>query len=262
MSNNRESTVNVDVTVRGHLPGADEYAREQIQALTRFAHRPVLHAHVKVTRHGDPELYHPVVAQANMDVGGRLIRAQAEGENAREAVDRLVERLRRRMRRAAEYWEAQRNDTIRIPADHSDATGHRPTHLPVPPEERQIVRRKSFTLAPCSVDEAALEMELLDYQFHLFTEKGTGMASVLYLDGPTGYRLAQVKPAPREELAPFELPVTISPHPAPCITVEQAKERLGILGLPFLFFIDAAEGRAAVLYRRYDGHYGLITPAG
>ena len=39
-------------------------------------------------------------------------------------------------------------------------------------------------------------------------------------------------------------------------------EGLGLLGLPFLFFIDAAQGRASVLYHRYDGHYGLITPAG
>jgi hypothetical protein len=27
-------------------------------------------------------------------------------------------------------------------------------------------------------------------------------------------------------------------------------------------FIDAVEGRASVLYHRYDGHYGLITPSG
>ncbi len=124
------------------------------------------------------------------------------------------------------------------------------------------MRRKSYTLAACSVDEAALEMELLDYDFHLFTEKGTGMASVIYRDGSAGYRLAQVAPAPKEQLAPFELPVTISAAPPPCITFEQATERLGLLGLPFLFFIDAAEGRAGVLYHRYDGQYGLITPAG
>jgi hypothetical protein len=35
-----------------------------------------------------------------------------------------------------------------------------------------------------------------------------------------------------------------------------------LLDLPFLFFIDAAPGRVSVLYHRYDGHYGLITPAG
>jgi hypothetical protein len=124
------------------------------------------------------------------------------------------------------------------------------------------MRRKSFAMAPCTVDEAALEMDLLDYDFHLFSEEGTGSAGVIYRAGPTGYRLALVAPAPADQLSPFELPVTISTQPAPCITVEQASERLGLLGLPFLFFIDAAQGRASVLYHRYDGHYGLITPAG
>jgi hypothetical protein len=65
-----------------------------------------------------------------------------------------------------------------------------------------------------------------------------------------------------DQLAPYELPLTISSQPAPCITIDEAVVRLGILGLPFLFFIDAAHGRASVLYHRYDGHYGLITPAG
>ncbi len=41
-------------------------------------------------------------------------------------------------------------------------------------------------MAPCTVDEAALEMDLLDYDFHLFTEKGTGSAGVVYRGGPDG----------------------------------------------------------------------------
>lgn len=250
----------VNVTTRGQLPGAADYAEEKISGLSRFAHRPIRHAHVKLARHGDPAQERPVIAQANLDVDGSLIRAEAQGDTAREAIDRLDDRLRRRLRQAAEHWEARRNGR---PVDLGQAEPvDRPGHVPIPPEERQIVRRKSYTLAACSVDEAALEMELLDYDFHLFTEKGTGMASVIYRGGPTGYRLAQVASVPKEQLAPFELPATISAAPPPCITSEQATERLGLLGLPFLFFIDAAEGRAGVLYHRYDGHYGLITPAG
>ncbi len=85
---------------------------------------------------------------------------------------------------------------------------------------------------------------------------------MLYRGEPTGYRLALVAPAVAQQVTPFQQPVTVSPHPPPCIREADAPERLGLLGLPFLFFIDAAAGRAAVLYRRYDGHYGLITPAG
>ena len=116
-------------------------------------------------------------------------------------------------------------------------------------------------MAPCTVDEAAVEMDLLDYDFHLFTEKATGAASVLYRGGPTGYRLALVVPVagsagPIRAAGDHQPPADAMPYR------EEATDRLGLLGLPFLFFIDAAQGRASVLYHRYDGHYGLITPAG
>ena len=38
----------------------------------------------------------------------------------------------------------------------------------------------------------------------------------------------------------------------------------GLLDLgaePFVFFIDYRTGRGNVVYRRYDGHYGLVAPA-
>ncbi|HUL99172.1 MAG TPA: HPF/RaiA family ribosome-associated protein [Mycobacterium sp.] len=257
--------VDVDVTTHGRLPGAADYARSKIGGLGRFTHRPVLYAHVKLTKHHDPAVERPVVAQANLNVDGRLIRAQVQDATAREAVDRLEARLRHRLERAAEHWEARRGERPAAgPHEwrHDSEPTHRPSYFPRPADERRVIRRKSFAMAPCTVDEAALEMDLLDYDFHLFSEKGTGSAGVIYRAGPTGYRLALVAPAPEDQLSPFEMPVTITTQPAPCITGEQATERLGLLGLPFLFFIDAAQGRASVLYHRYDGHYGLITPAG
>lgn len=257
--------IDVDVTTHGQLPGAADYARRKIGGLGRLSHRPVLHARVKLTKHHDPAVERPVLAQANLDVDGRFVRAQVEGRTSREAIDRLEARLRRRFERTAEHWEARRGKlAVSKPQEwrHQSEPTHRPSYFPRPEDERRIIRRKSFTLATCSLDEAALEMDLLDYDFHLFTEKGTGIASVIYRAGPTGYRLAQVTPVSPEKLAPFELPVTFSSQPAPCITVEEATERLGLLGLRFLFFIDAAQGRASVLYHRYDGHYGLIIPAG
>ncbi|MDI3314079.1 MAG: HPF/RaiA family ribosome-associated protein [Mycobacterium sp.] len=258
------AVLDVEVTTHGQLSDGVDYARRKIGALGRFTHQPVLHAHVKLGRHADPAVPRRVIAQANLDVNGRLVRAQVEGATTREAIDRLEARLRHQLEHVAEHWEARRG---KMPSGqphewrHQAEPAHRPSYFPRPPEQRQIIRHKSFTLGTLSVDEAAEEMELLDYDFHLFTEKGTRQASVLYRAGSTGYRLAQVKPSP-QELAPHELPVTVSSQPPPRITVQEAVERLSLLGLPFLFFIDAAEGRAGVLYHRYDGHYGLISPAG
>jgi hypothetical protein len=37
--------------------------------------------------------------------------------------------------------------------------------------------------------------------------------------------------------------------------------RLNETELPFRFFKDAESGRGSVMYRRFDGHYALLTPA-
>jgi hypothetical protein len=100
----------------------------------------------------------------------------------------------------------------------------------------------------------------MDDEFHLFTEVGSGQDSVLYRAGDTGYRLAQIAPRP-DDVRMSTTPVTVSAQPAPRLTVDEAVNRLELTGLPFVFFLDADHARGQVLYRRYDGHYGLITPA-
>ena len=66
----------IDVTTHGQPPGIDDYVREKIGGLSRFTHQPVLHARVRLSRHADPAVARPVIAQANLDVNGRPVRAQ------------------------------------------------------------------------------------------------------------------------------------------------------------------------------------------
>jgi len=258
------AVLEVEVTTHGRLSGVENYARTKIGELGRFTHQPVLHAHVKLGEYGDPAVERRVVAQANLDVNGRLVRAEVQATTAREAVDLLQARLRHRLERSAEHWEAKRGGMPWAgPHEwrHQSEPTHRPNYFPRPDSERRIMRHKSYSLPTITVEEAALEMELMDYDFHLFTEEGTKQDSVLYRGGPTEYRLAQVNPEFASKLAPFELSLSISAQPAPRLTVVQAVERIGLLGLPFLFFVDTSRDRGSVLYHRYDGHYGLITPA-
>jgi ribosome-associated translation inhibitor RaiA len=265
----RESEIpkvlDVEVTTHGEFPGAGDHARDKIGRLGRYTHQPVLSARVKLTRLADPAVPRPVVAQGNLDVNGRLVRAQVAGATAQEAIDRLEARLRRRLERVAEHWEARRGSMPSMAPHewrHQSEPTRRQDHFPRPEAERQIIRHKACALGAGTVDEAAFDMDMLDYDFHLFTELGTGQDSVLYRGGPTGYRLALPTPPSIDELAAFELPLTVSTQPAPRLTTEEAISRLGLIDLPFLYFVEAATGRSSVLYHRYDGHYGLITRAG
>jgi hypothetical protein len=143
---------------------------------------------------------------------------------------------------------------------HSAVPTERAPYFPRPIEEREIIRRKAFSLARMTVDEAAFDMEMLDYRFHLFVEEATGLDSVLYRT-EAGYRLAQIEKT-TIAVVHGNVPVTVSPRPAAVLTIDEATFRLNETGLPFVFFRDDVTRRGCMLYHRYDGHYGLIAPAG
>lgn len=259
-----QQALEVQVETRGQLPpDAAGYARDKIQAVLGQTREPVLFARVRLTRMANPAVEQPVIAQANVDVNGRPARAHVAGQTVTQAVDLLQDRLAERLARLAERWEARRGRTP-VPGGHEWRHGseptHRPDYCPRPVEERQVVRHKSFSLAREAPDEAAFELEWMDYGFHLFTDADSGEDSVLYRSGPTGYRLAQVHPRP-QLVGSVAVPLTVSELPAPRMTVAEAKQRLEVAGFPFVFFADDSTGRGNVLYHRYDGHYGLIVPA-
>lgn len=259
-----------DVVVRldgDHASGTRERAAEKVRSALRHTLGPVPRARVRIRRHPDPAARPPVIAEASVDVDGRPVRARVHADTDAEAIDRLEDRLRahlsRQRYRHDAGWEDRRGA---VPAAgphewrHGSPETPRPPYFPRPPEGRRILRHKTFTVGTADLDEATFDLDVLDHDFHLFTELGTGQDGVLYRT-PEGLRLALVEPRP-EALAPHAAEVTVSRHPAPVLSTDEAQERLGLLGLPFLFFLDAERGRGAVLYHRYDGHYGLITPAG
>ncbi|MFF4764505.1 hypothetical protein [Streptomyces sp. NPDC001292] len=194
-------------------PGVIEYAPEKVRALTGRTQEPVLFARAKLTHMANPAMERPALAQANLDVNGRLARAHVAATTVTEAVDLLQDRLAVRLKRLEEHWEARRG---RRPAPgphewrHDSEPAHRPDYFPRPAEERQVVRHKSFSLAHESPDEAAFELGMMDI--------GTGGDSVLYRSGPTGYRLAQVHPQPHL-VGPVAVPLTVSDLPAPRMNV-------------------------------------------
>jgi len=260
-----QSAPDVLVDVRGKVSAeAVEYARSRIRAVAARVGEPVLQVRAKLTMTAGPGVARPAIAQAGLDVNGRVVRAHVAAETMREAVDFLHDRLRLRLARTARNWEARRGGLPSSGEHEWRHAGRQPVHRPDyyarPPGEREIVRHKSFALAVETADEAAYEMDVMDYDFHLFTDAATGLDSVIYRGGLTGYRLSRV--ADRTGTAgPSAVELTISRHVAPRLTVAGAVQRLELTGWQFVFFRDAASGRGCVLYHRYDGHYGLITPA-
>jgi ribosome-associated translation inhibitor RaiA len=256
-------TVQVQAEAQGAVPeGAVSFAAHQVSSLLRMAPEPVLSARVTLIMAADPAVERPATVQVNIDLNGQLIPAQATGQTMREAIHHACDRLRIRIERAARNWAVIRGGQP-VPGPGEWRHQSRPAPLlpyfPRPPEERIMVPHKSYALAHETPDEAVADAELLDYDFHLFTEKSTGEDSVIYRSGD-GYRLALAHPRTRR-LGPADRSITVSQAAAPRLPTAEAIARLETAGQPFLFFVNTETGRGNLIYHRYDGHYGLVTPA-
>jgi ribosome-associated translation inhibitor RaiA len=253
----------VRAEVRGDVPRhLVRLAVSRVGSLLELASEPVLFARVKLTMIADPAVRSPAIAQVTVDLNGRPLRAQAAGRTMREAVEHAGDRLRIQLVRATRNWEAIRGGRpVPGPGEwrHQSPPAPRLPYYPRPADDRAVVRRKSYALARETPGEAAAEAELMDYDFHLFTERATGQDGVICRTAG-GYRLQLAGPQ-LDRLGPVDPSIAVSEMPAPRLSLSGATTWLDAAGQPFLFFTNAGTGRGNVLYRRYDGHYGLIAPA-
>jgi hypothetical protein len=236
------------------LAKAREQVRRQITAFTRRAGQNVAAVRVRLTTYRQTKATRPALTQVNLLVDGRPVRAQLAAGFFTEATTLLRTRLQQQLGRLA---------APAAPRSWPDSFDRyrRPALATLPPAQRRVTRRKAYPLVRCGPDEAALTMDLMDYDFVLFVDAETGQDSLVHRVGPTGYRLTRlaglVPPG-----QPASMPWTIGVDAVPRIGVEEAVDRLNATDLPYRFFEDATTGRGSVLYLRYDGHYGLLTAAG
>ncbi|MFE2726013.1 sigma 54 modulation/S30EA ribosomal C-terminal domain-containing protein [Kitasatospora sp. NPDC059327] len=247
------SAPDVRVEIRGELPRADaEYARARALDVSVALGPGASDARVRLTRLRHPALARPVVAQAAIELAGAgPVRVQLAAATGVEAVDVALGTLAGRAARLRELGD------IGLAAVYESA--YRPQYAPRPLAERRIVRRKSVTPARRTPDEAVRTMLALDHRFHLFTDALTGQDSVVHR-GAEGGGLRLVRAHSTARLGVCGFPLTESPRPAPRLDLAEAARRLWLTCLPFVFHTDPGDARGRVLYRRYDGHYGLITP--
>jgi ribosome-associated translation inhibitor RaiA len=254
----------IDVVKRGDIGDADvEYALKRVGAAMTLIGAPVLFVRVRLSRDGDPKRMRPSLAQATLDVNGELIRAQVAADTMTEAIDLLADRLRDQIQHRAERRRARRA-TARVAQAgewrHGDLRESRALYAERDVEDREIVRHKSFAILPSTPDEAAADMEQLDYDFWLFRDLASDADAVIERLADGTYRLQRVQPV-TSEAGPIAIDLTVVDQPPPTATVDEAVLQLEDGRLPFLFFVDAETGRGNVVYRRYDGNYSQLSPA-
>ena len=248
----------LQITTTGPVSEADiDEVTSEIEPLLARVDR-LSGAHLRLTHVTYPAAEQPAVAEVIIDVAGHVVRARAAAANMAAAARLLQTTLADKLRRASRAL----------------GTGH-----PVPPvtggeqphhvvarlgsgrgAEAHVVRHRPVRLARETAREAVLDMELGDYEFFLFVDALTGADCLLERRGPDTFQLFSAGAASCSEPGPgvSVLPADLRP---PRIELAEAARRLTDSEAEHLFFVDAATGRGSVLYRRYPGHYALISPA-
>ena len=263
MANETDPSTQVALLARGDVTGPERrYAEEKIGELRRLVDRPVLSARAELTSHPDPARARPAFAKAELDLDGHHVRAHAAGTTMFEAIDLLESRLRERLDRAA---ARERSRHLRFRGGdehewrHAQYSEPRAAWFPRPVDEREIVRHKSFAPGMLTPDDAALDLELLDHDFYLFANAETGEDNVIARSERGGYELFE--PSASCSLVERAVPISRSPIRPVEMGIDEARDILDLGDQRFQFFVDPADHRGRVLYRRYDGHYGLIVPS-
>jgi hypothetical protein len=231
----------IEVTLRGNVGDlAGSAAEETVLRALRQAPAPVRRAHLVLDWLPDPAVERSALAEVGVDVDGRLLRAKAAAPTMSEAVDELDHRLRRQLRQLRERSRARaRRDAVAAPGEwrHGDTPRRPSPYFPRAVEDRETVRHKTFASGPMTVDDAAYEMDLLDHDFFLYRDAATRHPMVMRRVSGGGHVVDQDPPR---------------------LSDTEARDRLDAAGEPFVFHLASEGGTPRVLYRRYDGNYGLI----
>lgn len=112
---------------------------------------------------------------------GYIFRSQERAQNMNDALDRCADSLVRQIRKNKTRVEKKLRQGAFEAYDAIDTLE--------PEDEYDVVRSKEITVKPQSVEEAILQMNLLDHQFYVFLNSANEKICVVYARKDGGYGL-------------------------------------------------------------------------
>jgi putative sigma-54 modulation protein len=183
----QEKEVSMQVSVIGrHIEVTDalkQYATEKFSRLDKYLPKAV---QVVITLAVVKKVHHR--AEAVIKSNGVLIQASEETGEMYSAIDLLVEKIESRVRRYKEKLVDHKHQSAKTGAPSATQAAYPEDRIP------QIIKTKRFDLKPMQPEEAVMQMELLDKDFFIFSNIGSGQINVIYKrkDGNVGL----IEPAP------------------------------------------------------------------
>lgn len=160
-------------------PALKDHATDRVQKIAKYISKPT-DAHVVLSLE---KYMHK--ADITLNTNGLLIRGAEKSEDMYSSIDRAIEKIERQLKRYREklkrHQPRQSSNPYRVRLNVLDnqadenQTDEMAATLPA-----RVVETEEFDATPMTVDEAIMQMDLLDNKFLVFQNAGTAQLNVIY----------------------------------------------------------------------------------
>ncbi|WP_100487189.1 ribosome hibernation-promoting factor, HPF/YfiA family [Sporolactobacillus pectinivorans] len=171
----------MNLNIRGEniavTPSLQEYAEKRIGKLEKYFSSPLTtSARVNMRVHNKEQ-----VIEVTIPVQGLLLRAEVGQEDMYTAIDLVVSKLERQIKKyKTKLNRKTRQDARQAIQASGSSTMTKPAETETVEDALEIVRRKSFVLKPMTAEEAILQMDMLGHTFFVFNNAENGGINVVY----------------------------------------------------------------------------------
>lgn len=185
-------TGTMQIVVNGrHLevtPALREHAERKVSKLERYfpdARGPIV-AQVLLSVEKGVE-----IAEVTLQVQDLYVRAQSRTADMYASIDRCVERIERQVRKHKTKIQRRFQSGKKLGAAQGAPAPAQEAGAEAEEAVGKVVKTKRFTVKPMDVEEAILQMELLDHSFFVFANAETEQVNVLYRRADGDYGLIE-----------------------------------------------------------------------
>jgi putative sigma-54 modulation protein len=169
-----------------HLDPSDalkSYAEEKLERVKKYIDEPVV-AQVFMTVE---KIRH--CAEVTITAKGITIKASEETNDMYSAIDAVIDKIERQLRRYKERIKEHKpaNEALDRQVKKSIVAAESIEQR----KEPVVIKTKTFSIKPMSVDEAVMQMDLLHKDFLVFTDASTENINVIYRRKDGNYGLIE-----------------------------------------------------------------------
>ena len=166
-------------------PGLREYIEEKVESFVKlFSNTDGLSVNVVCKEYGDDKVVEITIPTKHL-----ILRAEASTEDMFNSVDICINKLEKQLLK----HRKKINSIIRAREGVSGYFSEQFEMLESLEEEKEVVRNKEIELDVMNVEEAKVQLELLEHDFYMFINSEDHKVTLIYLREDGNYGLMKVK---------------------------------------------------------------------